>query len=87
MTEEARNAGPELKVPYFSDLQATFQRASERQKVRVPVRRQALLILFLGSYSLMFGPLIKKVHRSGSSSLILSIISFLSINLSSHSRS
>lgn len=47
MTEEARNAGPELKVPYFSDLQATFQRASERQKVRAPVRRQAPLILFL----------------------------------------
>lgn len=32
MTEEARNAGPELKVPYFSDLQATFQRASRAPK-------------------------------------------------------
>ena len=47
-TEEARNAGPELKVPYFTDLQTPFQRARERQKVRAPVRRQALLILFLG---------------------------------------
>lgn len=46
-TEEARNAGPELKVPYFSDLQATFQ--AELNKI-VPfgfsLQRQKMVFFF-----------------------------------------